>query len=894
MISLKPKPAAQSWLATNPMIRKKKSAYLFLANFCLLLALFTSTKTARAQEINPTLIRLTIEVTNEPLSNVLSLIEKQTTFRFAYSTDLVRQQKNISLTLKDVSLKEVLETIFLGTSITYTIIDNQIILQKLNFPDKITISGYTNDNKSGESLIGTSIFLPASKKGTVSNKYGFYSITVIPSDSMELIISYVGYKTISKTISAKDNIRLNLNLVPVDDPIITVTIVNDKKEDYIKRNQVDLLDLSSEMIATTPAVSGSGDLLSSIQLLPGVQTGMDGTPGYFVRGGNADQNLVQLDEATLYNPNHLFGLVSVFNFPAVKKASLLKGAFPASYGDYLSSILDVSMKDGSNQLWGGHLQMGTVVSGLTLYGPVKTGKASYLISARRSTIDQVLRPFNVKNYFSDYYFYDLNGKVNYKLSPGDQIFLSYYRGSDKGAYTGHNEEDDEEDIHYNIAFGNQAMTLRWNHIYSRKLFSNTSVIYGNYFQRLTAIQEQYFAQLYSGIRDVNFKTDLYYYPRLSHRIRGGLNILNQTLYPATVSDKVSTTGFVNIRQKDIPHKTAYRFAIYLSDDIKIGRKFNLYAGVRLPVFKTTQAQYINTEPRVSLLYLLNSTTSIKAAYTEMHQYIHLVQSYNASFPAELWIGSSNIVKPQSSRQVSAGLFKSFKNNRFQIGLEFYHKQMEHQLLFKGGTQPTIDANIESRLIFGQATSYGSEVIFKKNTGKFRGWLGYSLSQAFQQFDSLNKGKQFSFANNRKHNLYLSSTYNFRKHWEVSANLFLASGRSFTNTTKTTTPQSNQDDNPLFEEDDDYVDPGNNLQETEPNNYRLTPYNRLDLSLSYRYSGKTRNRTLESAWVLSVYNAYASNNTSFVYRSIDPVTKQPVVKEVSFIPIIPSISYHLKF
>lgn len=867
----------------------KRDINISLVVAFLLLWLLNCVTSVYSQQTKIDEVRVTVDVKDAPLHKVLSLIELQTPFRFAYNSDLVLQQKNITLKVINIKFTDLLNTLFQEGSISYHIIGNQVVLRKY-IPARITISGYVRDKKTGESLIGTSIYLPGLQNGTASNNYGFYSLTVEESDSLELEISYVGYKTINLKINGRKDASFNFSLNQKEDAISLVRVIKDKRENNIKRNQVDLVDLSTDMFTTTAAVTGNGDLISAVQLSAGVQTGLDGSNGYFVRGGNADQNQVLLDEATLYNPSHLFGLVSVFNSSAIKKASLLKGGFPAVYGDYLSSVLDVHMKDGSNQQFGSELQIGTIASSVELHGPLSSGKSSFLLSGRRSAIDWTLRPFSRSYYFSNYYFYDVNAKLNFQLAAKDRLFMSYYRGSDNNSYT--TDADDEDQIIYKIAFGNQVFTMRWNHLFSKKLFSNVSAVYSNYYQRLSSIQEDYFAQLYSGIRDINFKTDLYYYPHIKHRMRGGINYLLQSVFPATVSDKLSTTGFININQNNIPEKRHNRFAAYISDDIKINDHFSIYAGVRAPIFFKPGVRYVSIEPRLSLLYLLNTTNSIKLAYSRMHQYIHLVQSYNASFPAEIWIGSSNLVKPQASHQVSLGLYKNFNNNNWQASIEGYYKSMDNQMLFKGGTSPTIDNDIESKLIFGKGWSYGTEFIFRKTTGNIRGWVSYSLSQAYQQFDSLNLAAKFPFSNNRKHNFYFSGSYDLNDHWSFAANLFLTSGRSVTLNQSPSSPPSsgNQDDNPLYEDEDD----NSSSVSSEPNNYRLTPYSRLDLGISYKKIRNTKNRKLQAEWRLSVYNVYAHQNTFFAYRSIDPVTRQASINQVSFIPIIPSLTYNLKF
>ena len=854
--------------------------------FCFL----SSSYFLQAQVKGPEETVVTISVKDEPLHKVLASIEKQTSFRFAYNSELILQQKNITINAVKMKLHDLLNSLLDGTSIIYKITGNQIVLQKY-IPERVTISGYIRDKKSGESLIGTSIYLPDMKTGVASNSYGFYSLTVPETDSLELQISYVGYKTTGIKINGHKSALLNFYLGQKEDSISPILILKDNREDNIKKNQVGLTDLSGDILTTGTAVTGHGDVISSMQLSAGVQAGLDGTAGYFVRGGNADQNQVLLDEATLYNPSHLFGLVSVFNSSAIKNANLIKGGFPAVYGDYLSSVLDVHMKDGSNQQFGGEVLLGTIASSVELHGPLSSDKSSFLLAARRSVIDWTLHPFSPGNFFTNYYFYDVNGKMNFRLSDKNKIFVSYYRGSDKGSYITDMDDDDDEKINYKIAFGNQAFDIRWNHLFSKKLFSNTSAIYSNYYQHLSSIQQDYFAQLYSGIRDINFRSDLYYYPNIKHKVRGGINYLLQSVFPATVSNKLSSTGFIAIQQSDIPEKTHNRFAAYVSDDIKAGNKLNIYIGARIPVFFKPDISYVDIEPRLSFLHLLGSTSSVKIAYARMHQYIHLVQSYNASFPAEVWIGSSNFVRPQASHQVSAGVYKNLAENMYQASLEFYYKLMDNQMLFKGGTSATIDNDIESNLIFGKGWSYGTEFVMRKNKGNFNGWLSYSLSHAYQQFDSLNQRLKFLSANNRKHNFYLSASYNLNTHWTFAANLFLTSGRAVTFNTNPSPPSSgSQDDNPLFEDDDD----NSSSSSSEPNNYRLTPYSRLDLGIGYKNTRYNKDRKWETEWRLSVYNVYAHQNTYFAYRSIDPVTRQASINQISFIPVIPSLAFSLKF
>lgn len=867
-------------------------ALLFFLSFFIL-------QPSVAQKKKVAEVHVTIHVKDLPFQEVLTLIESQIPFKFAYGTELVLQQKNVSVTATDLPLPDLLTILLQGTALTYAIIGNQIVLQNTALPSSITLSGYIKDSQTGESLIGASIYIPSAGTGIFSNSYGFYSISVPAADTMELEISYVGYKSLFRQVNARNSLTLSFGLEHNygQEESNKLIIANDKRENNVKKNQAALIEMSNDMISAAPSVSGSGDLISSIEMLPGVQAGIDGTPGYFVRGGNSGQNLILLDEATLYNPSHIFGLVGIFNAPAIKYASLMKGGFPANYGDHVSSVLDIAMKDGSNQQFGGISEMGSIASDVTLYGPLEPGKSSFLVSARRNTTDVILRPILHQNYFSNYYFYDVNAKLNFQLSRKDRLLLSFYSGRDNNTYS--TDSTDITGINYSMHFGNTAFTMRWNHQYSGKLFSNTSLEYNRYHQFLSATQEGYFAQLYSGIRDMNAKTDLTYYLSPAHKISAGADYLYQTLYPASLSGKIPPTDSSNdIIPSSIPPKAATRLALYAGDDIRPGGRFQVYLGVRAPFYYKPGVQYFNIEPRLSLLYMIDSSTSVKVSYTNMHQYIHLVQSYNASFPAEIWIGSGNIVRPQASREISAGLFKNFKENTFQTSLEFYYRRMDNQLLFGGGTSPTIDDSIENEVIFGKAWSYGAEFFTRKNRGKWTGWLAYSLAYANQHFDSLNLGRSFPYAYDRRHMLDISTAYALSTHWKIAANFLVASGRAFTLDTDTL---SSPDSNPLYAGNRGRgrgrgrpINQDESSYGIKANNYRLSPYNRLDLSIHYTKIRNTGRRVRETKWIFSVYNVYARQNSSFVYRTIDPSTRQIIAREVPFIPVIPSITYSLKF
>lgn len=846
---------------------------------------------------------VTVTVVDRPFPEALSVIETRIPYKFAFSSELARGQKNISIIAVRMPLTEFLSNLFQGTTLTWQIIGDQIVLQA-PLAARMTLSGYIRDSRTGESLGGASIYLPGSGAGVQSNSFGFYSITIGASDSLAVEVSYVGYRSLVQWlgISADRSLSFSLQHSDEQEQIGKTIVAKDRREDNVKKNQAALVDLSTDMIVAAPSVSGSGDVISSVEMLPGVQAGIDGSAGYFVRGGNAGQNLILLDDATLYNPSHIFGLVGIFNPPTVKYARLLKGGFPASYGDHLSSVLDVVMKDGSNQQTGGTVQLGTISSGATVYGPLETGKSSYLVSGRRSTTDLLLNPLLDSNYFAQYYFYDVNAKLNFQLTAKDRLLLSFYTGRDNNNYS--NDTASISGIQYSMNYGNTAVTLRWNHQFSGKLFGHSVVEYDKYHQFLSATQLGYFAQLYSGIRDIGARYELTWYPSPAHTISGGVDYLNQNVTPASISGAISDSS-VSIVPSGIPPRVSQRVAAYFSDDIKLGTRWQVSAGVRAPLYYGLGGQYTALEPRLSVLYLINPTTSIKVSYSSMHQYIHLVQSYNSSFPAEIWINSSAVVKPQTAQEVTAGLFKNFASNVFQTSVEVYYKQMGNQLLFGGSDTVAIDRQIESELIFGKGWSYGAELFIRKNRGRWTGWLAYTLAYAYEKFDSLNEGATFPFAYDRRQMLDLSLAYSINKHWKVATNFLIASGRAFSLTPDSAfvravgNGRNGNGNNPLYNNPGRGLGRGNNQQHVGSwsvveNNYRLTPYNRLDFSITYSKVREAHGRRWETEWIFSVYNVYARPNNSLVYRTIDPAKEIVVAKQLPLIPVIPSITYSLQF
>lgn len=739
-----------------------------------------------------------------------------------------------------------------------------------------TLSGYIKDAKSGEAVIGSSIFLTNTKSGTSANTYGFYSVTFKASDTLGVVFSSLGYQPQIKKLSGRQNQSLNIDLLENSSNLQEVVVKASRNDDNVQKTQMGVIDVPMKLANSLPVVLGERDIMKIIQLLPGVQAGNEGTTGFYVRGGNSDQNLVQLDEATVYNPNHLFGLFSTFNSNALNRVTLIKGGFPAQYGGRLSSVLDITMKEGNNKKVAVQGGIGLISSNITVEGPIKKEKGSFIISGRRTYVDLLAKPF-VKGI--GYTFYDLNAKINYQITPKDKLFLSGFYGNDNANYTG------ASSLNYGINFGNSTATLRWNHLFNQKLFANTSFIINNYHLGLSTIQSGYVAQLYSSIKDINAKTDFEFYPNQNHNVRFGVNFSTHTFAPFSASIKIPKSGKVpKFNPDSLAIKThTNELAFYFNDEIKISPNFSLNVGIRVPYFYTKDISYKYLEPRISTKINLNQETSLKLSYTVMNQFLHLIPNSTASLPTDIWIPASKITAPQQSKQISLGLFKNFKENTYKTSLEVYYKDMKNQALFKEGTLLTQVSVIENNLTFGKGYSYGAELFIEKNSGKFNGWLAYTLSWTNQTFKDLNFGKEFPFAYDRRHNLSLVGNYDLSKHWIISGAFVFNTGRPYT------LPVGRVDvgnGGTLYN--------GTYADYTERNNYRLNNFHRLDVSAIYKKTRQIFHKSYESEWVFSVYNLYSRRNPYFVYLSTDEVTKLPVATQVSLLPAVPSVSYNFKF
>lgn len=737
-----------------------------------------------------------------------------------------------------------------------------------------TISGTIADAQTGEALIGANIVAVSLDKGTASNTYGFYSLTLPRTDSLTVVFSYIGYQAQVKKIYLTQDVELEVRLTPTNQVLDEISITADRPSlANVVHTRMGVVDVPIQSVERLPAILGEQDVLKVIQLLPGVQSGEEGTAGFHVRGGAADQNLIQLDEATVYNPNHLFGLFSTFNATALNNVTLIKGGFPANYGGRLSSTLEISMREGNRRervVQGG---VGLLSTQMTVEGPIKSEDSSYIISGRRSYFDLLARPFQKGSNTNIYYLYDFNAKVNHRFSSKDRVFFSVFTGRDVAEFVGAGS------LGYGMRFGNSTGTLRWNHVFSPKLFANTSLIRNNYMIRVSSIQGDFRSENYSGVEDLTAKTELQYYPNPAHNIQvGGIATLHG--FRSTGNAGLGNAGGGQIDPASVPERTSTEAAAYINDRWELSDRFGLNLGIRVPYFSASDTSYAAIEPRVSVRAGLTSTSSIKASYTVMNQFVHRIPSSTASIPSDIWTLSSKRVKPQRAVQYALGYFQNFSDNAFEASAEVYYKDMTNQVHFREGTELLAYQAIENELVFGHGWSYGAELFVRKKRGRLAGWLSYTWSKTEQRFNDLNRGRIFPFKYDRRHNLSVAGTFDLTDRWELGGSFVFRTGSAYT------LPAGR-----LYSAEGSELFKGVYFDYDRLNSYRLGAHHRLDLSATYHLRPK---RFSESSLVISVYNAYSHLNPYFVFLTVDTLSGLPETRQVTLLPIIPSLTYNFRF
>ena len=753
---------------------------------------------------------------------------------------------------------------------------------------RFTVSGTVRDAATGETLIGASVKIDGgvSPLGTATNAYGFYSLTGAPGN-YTLTVSYISYKPVVKTINLNKNTILNLDLTAGSELQEVVIKSSERKNQNVRSPQMGVEQLDIKLLDNIPVLFGEKDVLKTIQLLPGVKSAGEGNTGFFVRGGASDQNLILLDEATVYNSSHLLGFFSTFNADAIKNVDLYKGGMPAQYGGRLSSVLDVKMDDGNNKQFSLQGGLGLISSRLKVEGPLIKDKSSFMISGRRTYIDFLLKASpdsSIKG--NTLNFYDLNAKVNYKFNDKNTVYLSGYFGQDNIGIKDLFDND----------WGNTTATLRWNHIFNSRLFSNTSVIYNKYNYTIKLIDDINNFTATSLIRDYNVKQDFQYFSN-QHTLRFGIQATHHRIAPSDIT----TSGQSSFNPLSIENRYGLESSAYISDEYVVSSRLNLLYGLRISAFSllgpgtfnTYDADgniassntygsgkvvrnYFNLEPRFSASYTFNEQNSVKASYNRNTQNIHILSNSGSSSPTDQYVMSSNNIRPEIADQVALGYFKNIQDNTYEFSGEIYYKTMQNQIEYKNAARLIANANVESQLLFGKGRAYGLELYAKKRVGKLNGWISYTLSRTERKFDGLNNGNYFAARQDRTHDLALVGIYKVGKRWTFSGNYIYSTGNAVT-----------------YPAGKYRVGGTTTFFYTERNANRLPYTSRLDLSATLE--GKDNGKRFHSSWSFGLYNALNRKNPySIDFQDVpgDPTRTEAV--QTALFGIIPSITWNFKF
>lgn len=760
---------------------------------------------------------------------------------------------------------------------------------------KYVIAGFVKDQSSKEALFNSNVYIERLSVGTTSNKYGFFSLVFEASanvlDSLAVSISFAGYETLNFSYKVeRGQTTHEFDLVRKTNMLDEVVVRSSTTNNLTSQNpQMSLITLSTDIAKLSPTLLGEKDMLKTLQLMPGVQKASEGSTGIYVRGGGLDQNLIILDEATVYNASHLFGFFSIFNGNAIKDMTLYKGGFPARYGGRLSSVIDVQMREGNKQETHAEASLGLVAANLTVEGPLSRGKTSYLISARRSYLD-LLTKFSFNGGSSSYYFQDFAVKVNHEFSSKDKIYLSAYTGRDKGSFGFSTAQIPSTG---SINWGNITTTFRWNHLFSRRFFANTSLVYSRYRYNVAAQEGSFIAKYSSGIKDVTAKMDIDYVLSARSIFKAGLLWTNHIFTPESSVQQVDTSKLVaenNIK--------ADEFGVYLEHSLQLTR-LKINTGFRLSGFVVDGKTYVRPEPRFSGLYSIKSDLAIKVSFAQMNQYVQLLSNSGIGLPTDLWVPTTKRLAPQQGYQIAAGIVKDLKSMGSTLTIESYYKKSRNIIAYKQGSNAFVldgpqglinerkSSSWENQVVTGKGWSYGAELLLQKHEGRFTGWLGYTVSWTQQQFDSLNNGQKFWAKNDRRHDVSLVGFYRLKSNITLTAIWVYSSGNLFTLPTASLALSLPE------------LDPSRNASVlnastfTERNNFRAEAYHRMDIGCQFNKRKLKWNRV----WEIGVYNIYNHLNP-FIYKTVaksdQSVDANLSLHKVSLFPIIPSVSYKIIF
>ncbi len=755
--------------------------------------------------------------------------------------------------------------------------------------NRFTISGTVTEKGSRELMVGANIFIPEKNIGTTTNSYGFYSLT-IPADSVELMFSYVGYTTRNFKINLDKNIILDVEL-EASLEIEAVEIKANLSKSSSRSPQMSVMEIPVKQVKSIPAFLGEKDVLKVIQLMPGVQKGNEGSSGFYVRGGGPDQNLIIIDDAPVYNAYHLFGFVSLFNGDALKSIELTKGGFPARYGGRLSSVLDIIMKDGNKEDLTGEAGIGLISSRLVLEGPIKKENSSFIFSGRRTYIDMLIYPFEPSDIKGGYFFYDFTAKANFELNSKNRIFISGYFGRDK-LYG--REKSGGDRYESGLFWDNATTTVRLNSILGEKTFSNTSLIFSNY--RLKIYDEEKYnhdrfeLSYRSGIRDIGLKYDMSWMPEPIQTFRFGVSTVWHDFTPSAI---VLKDDYIGNYSRNVKSINTLESGVYLEDEVKFFNKGIINAGFRVSHYLHDRSSEIHFEPRISGSVFLGKELSMKASFAQMNQFIHLLSNTGLGLPTDLWVPATKGVPSQGSWQAALGFTKDIPKYSATLSLEGYYKESKNVIGYKEGAtflmidDPTSanEVNWEENVTSGFGWSYGLELLAQRKTGKLSGWVGYTLSWTKLKFDEINFGKSYFARYDRRHDISVVGIYEIHDGLTFSATWVFGTGNAITLPIATYPGYEHQPTlshiyNEWFQTIEDYGG---------KNSFRMAPYHRLDIGFQFHKKKLKYERT----WEFSVYNVYNRHNPYFYY--IDQNDKgENILKQVSLFPILPSISWAIKF
>ncbi|MDO5571390.1 MAG: TonB-dependent receptor [Bacteroidales bacterium] len=799
--------------------------------------------------------------------------------------------------------------------------ENSIYTNQPKKVESYTISGYVSEMSSSETLIGVNIYDKKRGKGTATNSFGYYTLTLEEGET-ELSFSYVGHKTHKIGFHLDKDTIINVSLSS-DSQLKELVVLSHRKETGINSTGMGRLEIPISQIKNTPSILGETDLLKTIQLMPGVQPAMEGFSGILVRGGGPDQNLILMDGIPIYNIDHMLGIFSVFTSEAVKNVTLYKSSFPARFGGRLSSIVDINTNDGDMKNYHGTLSVGFLTSKVHLEGPIIKDKTSFCFTARRTYADLIARPFMKDDEKFNYYFYDINAKVNHKFSDKSRLYLSIYNGKDYYDYNSDRNYDNGSSSNNNIYvyndkinfnWGNTIGAIRWNYVFNNKLFSNSTLSYNHYNMTMGGRYKEehlsnegnrfynYSSDYKSGISDISLKSDFDYNPIPSHQIKFGFSFTNHTFKPEITTSKITEkennvasqdTLYSGITNNNIP---ANEVSAYGEDNFNIGKNLSLNAGVHLSLFNTDGKNYLSAQPRFSARYTFGNGFAVKGAFTQMSQFVHLLSSTQISLPTDLWVPVTKNIKPMLSEQYSFGLYNTALKG-WEFSVEGYYKSMHNVLEYQEGTSFFgYSGGWQEKVEMGEGRSFGAEFLAQKTFGKTTGWIAYTIAKSDRIFKdgSINNGNRFPYKYDRRHNFNICLNHSFSKKIDTGITWVYTSGGTATIAQKRTGVLIPGNDSPDV---DDYV--------SKRNNYRLPPSHRLNFSINFHRFHKRG----ESIWNISVYNMYNAMNPNLVssereyteHSYVDEFgeeiyyfTSKIKIKKLTLLPCVPSITYTYKF